>query len=211
MCEGKGDVLHLPEPDLLPDREINFLELIELRASRRQYTAEALSLQELSYLLWCTQGVKMVAEGGRTLRNVPSAAALHPLTTLLYLQNVENVSAGFYQFMPVEHALKRLTLSEDAPEEMLIAFEQQAMVRQSAAIFFWVADVVRGIRTYGRKVYEYIYLDAGHIGQNLYLTAQALGLGACAVGRFDEAALHRSLLLDGEEKKIVHAACIGKI
>ena len=201
MCEGKGDVLQLPEPDLLPDREINFLELIELRASRRQYTAEALSLQ----------GVKMVAEGGRTLRNVPSAAALHPLTTLLYLQNAEDVSAGFYQFMPVEHALKRLTLSEDAPEEMLTAFEQQAMVRQSAAIFFWVADIVRGIRTYGRKVYEYIYLDAGHIGQNLYLTAQALDLGACAVDRFDEAALHRSLLLDGEEKKIVHAACIGKI
>ena len=190
MCEGKSDVLQLPEPDLLPDREINFLELIELRASRRQYTAEALSLQELSYLLWCTQGVKMVAEGGRTLRNVPSAAALHPLTTLLYLQNVENVPTDFYQFMPVEHALKRLTLSEDAPEEMLTAFEQQAMVRQSAAILFWVADVVRG---------------------NLYLTAQALGLGACAVGRFDEAALHRSLLLDGEEKKIVHAACIGKI
>ena len=94
---------------------------------------------------------------------------------------------------------------------MLAAFEQQAMVRQSAAIFLWVADIVRGIRTYGRRVYEYICLDAGHIGQNLYLTAQALGLGACAVGRFDEAALHRSLLLDGEEKKIVHAACIGKI
>ena len=126
MCEGKGDVLQLPEPDLLPDREINFLELIELRASRRQYTAEALSLQELSYLLWCTQGVKMVAEGGRTLRNVPSAAALHPLTTLLYLQNAEDVPTDFYQFMPVEHALKRLTLSEDAPEEMLAAFEQQA-------------------------------------------------------------------------------------
>ena len=83
--------------------------------------------------------------------------------------------------------------------------------RHRKGIFFWVADVVRGIRTYGRKVYEYIYLDAGHIGQNFYLTAEALGLGACAVGRFDEAALHRSLLLDGEEKKIVHAACIGKI
>ena len=151
MCEGKGDVLQLPEPDLLPDREINFLELIELRASRRQYTAEALSLQELSYLLWCTQGVKMVAEGGRTLRNVPSAAALHPLTILLYLQNAEDVSAGFYQFMPVEHALKRLTLSEDAPEEMLTAFEQQAMVRQSAAIFVWA----QGLRVHLSRCRSY--------------------------------------------------------
>ena len=94
MCEMKGDIVRLPEPDLLPDKEINFLELIELRASRRQYTEEPLTKAELSYLLWCTQGVKMVCEGGGTLRNVPSAAALHPLTTLLYLQNVEDVPAG---------------------------------------------------------------------------------------------------------------------
>ena len=195
MCEMSG-VLRLPEPDFLPDKEINFLELIELRASRRQYTAEALTVQELSYLLWCTQGVKMVCEDGRTLRNVPSAAALHPLQTLLCLQNVEDVPAGVYRFLPVEHALKR--------------FEQQEMVRQSAVLFLWEADILRGIRTYGRKVYAYVYIDAGHIGQNLYLTAQALGIGACALGCFDESALHRALMLDGEERKIVHAACVGR-
>ena len=210
MCEMSG-VLRLPEPDFLPDKEINFLELIELRASRRQYTAEALTVQELSYLLWCTQGVKMVCEDGRTLRNVPSAAALHPLQTLLCLQNVEDVPAGVYRFLPVEHALKRLTLSEGASEGVLAAFEQQETVRQSAALFLWEADILRGIRTYGRKVYAYVYIDAGHIGQNLYLTAQALGIGTCALGCFDESALHRALMLDGEEKKIVHAACIGKI
>ena len=211
MCEMNGDIVRLPEPDLLPDKEINFLELIELRASRRQYTKEPLSKAELSYFLWCTQGVKMVCEGGGTLRNVPSAAALYPLTTLLYLQNVEDVPAGLYQFMPVEHVLKRIALPEEAANDVPAAFEQQAMVRQSAALFLWFADILRGIRTYGRKVYEYIYLDAGHVGQNLYLTAEALGLGACAVGRFDEGALHRSLKLDGEEKKIVHAACVGRI
>ena len=211
MSEMNAAILRLPEPDLLPDKAINFLELIELRASRRQYTTEPLSLQELSYLLWCTQGVKMVAESGRTLRNVPSAAALHPLTTLLYLSNAEDVPRGFYQFLPVEHVLKKLDVAEELAQDALAAFEQQAMVRESAAMFLWVADILSGIRAYGRKVYEYIYLDAGHVGQNLYLTAQALGLGASAVGRFDEAALHQALALDGEEKKIVHTACIGKI
>lgn len=211
MSEMNGDILRLLEPDLLPDKEINFLELIELRASRRQYTKEPLSLQELSYLLWCTQGVKMAAEGGRTLRNVPSAAALHPVTTLLCLQNVEDASCGIYQFLPVEHALKRLDFSDDTMQEALAAFEQQTMVRESAVLFLWAADILCGIRAYGRKVYEYVYLDAGHIGQNLYLTAEVLGIGACALGRFAEGALHRALALDGEEKKIVHAACVGKI
>ena len=201
----------LPNPNLLPEKEMGFLELIELRSSCRKYTDEPLDIRELSYLLWCTQGVKLVCETGRTLRNVPSAASLHPLTSLLFIRNVKEILPGLYEFLPLDHALKCVSLGKKLEETVFRAFDEQEMLQQSAVLFLWVADILRGIQTYGRKVYRYVYLDAGHVGQNLYLTAQALALGACAVSSYDEEVLHKALSLDGEEKKIVHTACVGKV
>lgn len=211
MFNRGSPVIFLPEPDLLPEKEVGVLELIELRSSRRRYTNESLDTKELSYLLWCTQGIKSVCENGRTLRNVPSAASLHPLISLLFVRNVKGIFPGLYEFLPFDHALKSVAFEKGMEENVFYAFDEQEMVRQSAVLFLWVADILRGIRAYGRKVYRYIYLDAGHVGQNLYLTAQALKLGVCTVTSYEEERLHKALSLDGKEKKVVYTACVGKV
>ena len=89
QAPAEAKLVRLPEPELLPDREVNFLELVELRASVRSYTETPFTMQELSYLLWCAQGVKMPIGKGGSMRNVPSAGARHAFETYLFVQKVE--------------------------------------------------------------------------------------------------------------------------
>ena len=106
-------LIDLPEPDLLPDAHVNFLEMIELRSTLRQYDdTKELTKKELSYLLWCTQGVKMVMQT-KTVRNVPSAGGRNALETFLYIRRVEDIKPGLYRFLPLEHKLVLVSDSEN--------------------------------------------------------------------------------------------------
>ena len=204
----------LPEPELLPDRQVNFLELVELRTTQRQFAEDPLTLQDLSYLLWCSQGVKTGLSDGGSMRNVPSAGARHPFETYLYLQRVEGLEPGFYQFLAFEHALspcRELSDAEGAGKRFLSAFRTKAVAETSAAIFVWAAEADRMLYRFGTRGIRYLYLDAGHVCQNLYLAAETLRLGACALGAFDDATLNEALHLDGEDGEFaVYAAAVGR-
>ncbi len=203
-------VIPLPEPGLLPDIQLNFLELIELRASVRNYSSKPITLQELSFLLWCTQGVKMAMPSGATMRNVPSAGARHAISTYLLIQRVDGLTPGLYRFLPLEHALCPICLGAEAVSSILPAFPAAAMVESSAIAFLWSADYSRMSDRFGARALRYLFLDAGHICQNLYLAAQALRLGVCAVGAFYDQALNDALELEGENEFTVYAATVGK-
>ena len=128
-------VIKLPEAELLPDREVNFLELVELRASVRSYTQTPFTLQELAYLLWCTQGVKMPIGKGGSMRNVPSAGARHAFETYLFVQKVEGLVPGFYRYLAFEHLLLPLAKQipwEESREAFLHAFRTRQAVEESA-------------------------------------------------------------------------------
>ena len=206
-------IFPLPEVELLGDAEVNFLELVELRASVREYTEESLSLKELSYLLWCTQGVKMPLPEGRSLRTVPGAGARHALETYLFVQRVLGLPPGFYRYLAYEHAL--LPLWDELPYEekavpFSLAFSSGRTVRASAVTLVWTAARERLTYDFGRRGYRYAFLDAGHACQNLYLAAQTIKLGVCALGAFDDAALAEVLRLDGEKEFPLYAASVGK-
>ncbi len=199
----------LPEPDFFPDINVNFLETIELRTSVRQYQQdEPIPVKELSYLLWCTQGVKMALPNGGSMRNVPSAGARHALETYLFVQRVEGLKPGFYRFLPFDHAL--LPLTDLDKEAFLAAFPGRRMVEKSAVTFVWSAVRDRMTHRYGPRAYRYLFLDAGHVCENLYLAAQTVKTGVCAVGSFDDAALNQALALDGREEFAIYAATAGK-
>lgn len=199
----------LPEPDFFPDVNVNFLETVELRTSIRQYQQdEPVAIKELSYLLWCTQGVKMALPSGGSMRNVPSAGARHALETYLFVQRVEGMKPGFYRFLPFDHAL--LPLASVDKEAFLAAFPGRRMVEKSAVTFVWSAVRDRMTYRYGPRAYRYIFLDAGHVCENLYLAAQTVKTGVCAVGSFDDDALNRALLLDGREEFAIYGATVGK-
>lgn len=201
----------LPEPDFLDDHQVSFLELMELRASVREYSDKPLTLKELSYLLWCTQGVKMVLNGGVTKRTVPSAGGRNALETYLYIDKVEGVEPGLYRFLPLEHALLPLAVGAEVKEKLAQGFSNVHMYNGAAVTFMWSAVLARMEYCYGGRAFQYIFLDAGHVCQNLYLAAYTLGVGTCAIGHYKDEELNGLLALDGEREFMVYAAHVGKV
>ena len=204
-------VIPLPEPGLLPDVNVNFLELVELRSSIRQYSQEELSLEDLSYLLWCTQGVKMVLPNGDSRRNVPSAGGRHAFETYLYIQRVEGLAPGLYRFLAFDHALVLEAGKEEIEEAFLASFKAENMVKNSAVAFVWATIPGRMYRRFGNRAYRYLFLDAGHVCENLYLAGQTIHVGICAIGAFYDDKLNRVLGLDGEEEFAIYGATAGKM
>jgi SagB-type dehydrogenase family enzyme len=200
----------LPRPETLEMPVMDLRIAIEQRTSVRQYSDTPLSLAELSYLLWTTQGVKEISSRPVTLRTVPSAGARHAFETFVLANRVEGLAPGLYRFLASEHAL---ILADDSPtiaEDLTVGCYKQAMVNRAAVAFFWVAVVDRMFWRYDERGYRYLHLDAGHVCQNLYLAGESLGCGTCAIAAFDDDLLNQALQVDGKEMFVVYAATTGK-
>jgi len=203
-------LIDLPAPASLALGGIDLRQAIENRRSVRQYTQQPLSLAELSFLLWCTQGVKRVTDRPTTLRTVPSAGARHAFETYLLVNRVEGLVPGLYRFLAIEHKLIEADLTPGLADRMAQACLKQHFVKSSAATFIWSAVAYRMAWRYTERGYRYLHLDAGHVCQNLYLAAGAIGCGACAIAAFDDEAVNRLLGLDGEEQFAIYLATVGK-
>lgn len=205
------NVISLPNPEMLEDREVSFLQMIELRETVRQYSGQPMTLEELSFLLWCTQGVKAILpEEGRTMRTVPSVKGAHAFETMLLVNNVEGLEPGLYRFLALGHALQQIAVGETVLDEYVECFLPKNMVKKSGVTFIWTADFQRMAYGCGNRAARYIYLDAGHVCQNLYLAAQQKHIGVCAVGNFDDEKLNAKLNLDGRSSFTVYCATAGK-
>lgn len=180
------------------------------RKSHRAFTPESLSLEELSFLLWATQGLRKMP-AAVTYRTVPSAGCRHALETYLAVFRVEGVTPGLYRYLPVEHALLPLA----APEQLELSLGQaafnQRFVARGAATFIWTTIPVRMEWRYGDASYKVIALDAGHVCQNLYLACEAIRSGTCAIAAYDQEAMDALLGLDGETEFTIYLAPVGKV
>ena len=167
-------------------------------------------MSELSYLLWCTQGVKDIIPGTATLRTVPSAGARHAFETFLLSNNVTGLSPGLYRYAACEHKLSFLNADHHVTDVIVQGCLGQEMVKTCAATFIWTAVAYRMTWRYGERGYRYLHLDAGHVCQNLYLAAEAIDCGVCAIGAFDDDLINSALGLDGEEHFAIYIVTAGK-
>ena len=209
---GEMELVELPEPDPEVAVKTEFYQLLKDRESRRQYTAESLSLAELSFLLYSTQGVKeVVGKGYATRRPVPSAGARHPFETYLAVNRVEDLTPGLYRYLPLTHQLLFLEASDQLLDPLAKANLGQRFVGQSAVVFIWSCIPYRAEWRYMAHAHKNMLIDVGHICQNLYLAAEALGAGTCAIGAYDQGAMDTILNLDGTDEYVVYLAPVGKI
>jgi SagB-type dehydrogenase family enzyme len=207
----EGKLVHrLPNPKEAPRRAMDIWDAINNRVSVRAYSEEPLSLEELSYLLWCTQGVKEATNRPATLRTVPSAGARHCFETYLLVNRVEGLRQGLYRFLAAEHSLQEVDTDPGIAERVTQACFNQRFVMQSAATFIWTVVAYRMMWRYGERGYRYMHLDAGHVCQNLYLAAEAIGCGACAIAAFHDDALNEALKIDGVDQFAVYVGVFGK-
>ena len=203
-------VIDLPDPATVPVKKIDLTEAINARVSVRKYAGIPLGLGELSYLLWSTQGVRQVTPRPATLRTVPSAGSRHPFETYILVNRVEGLASGIYRFLAIEHKLVEVDLAEGVAERIVAASLNQRFIVNAAVTFIWVAVAYRSYWRYHERSYRYMHLDAGHVGQNLYLAAQAVDCGVCVVGAYDDDALNAALGLDGVEEFVIYMAAAGK-
>jgi SagB-type dehydrogenase family enzyme len=195
----------------LPDphgyRGLSLEEAIEQRRSRRNYVAGPLSLAELSRLLHAASGITDPARG---FRAAPSAGALYPIETYAVAHNVTGVEPGLYHYAVAEHALEQLRIG-DLRAEIMMAGIGQEMLSEAQVCFVLSAIFQRTRWKYRERTYRYVQLEAGHIGQNLYLAATSMGLGACVVGAFLDDDLNDLLEVDGEEEAALYIIAVGRV
>lgn len=209
--EGARPIGLVP-PEKLSLGEIPLREAIGRRRSRRRFSPEPLTLEELSFLLWATQGVReVVRDGIATFRSVPSAGARHPFETYISAHRVEGLTPGLYRYLPLDHKLALLREDPDLPEKTAAAALGQRFVGEAAVVFVWTAIPYRTEWRYSVRSHKVIAIDAGHVCQNLYLACEAIGAGTCAVGAYSQSAVDRLLGVDGEDEFAVYLAPVGKL
>ncbi len=184
-----GERFTLPQPR--ESGKYSLEEVLIKRRSIRSFTEQALTLEELSQLLFAAQGITEERHGFRT---APSAGALYPLEIYAVVGKVEGLSEGVYRYLPEEHELEKV-LTEDRREGLFRSALYQAAIKEAPVVFVICAVYGRTTRKYGERGVRYVHMEAGHVGQNIYLQAEALNLGTVAIGAFHDEAVAQVLSL----------------
>lgn len=190
----------------------DFYAVLQNRRSRRVFGAQPLTLEQLSVLLYATQGVqKIVGKGVQTTqRPVASGGARHAFETYITLQNAEGLQPGLYHYLALEHRLEFLWEMPDYQNEVAANLNGQTWAALAPAVFYWACDAYRCEWAYAENAHKLMLLDAGHVGQNLQLAAEALGLGSCCIASYNQTRCDAMLGLDGEDEFMVYAAAMSK-
>ena len=204
-------IIQLPNQETWSIPPCDLQTAIAKRASHRRFTAESLSLDELAFLLWSTQGVRTELHEAAVLRTVPSAGCRHPFETYLAVMRVEGLEGGIYRYLPLDHSLVFVREVDDLPARLTAASHGQSFAGQAAVTFIWTAIPARTEWRYAEASYKVIALDAGHVCQNLYLACEAIGAGTCAMAAYNQTLLDDLLGVDGTEEFSIYMAPVGKI
>ena len=203
-------IIDLPEPESIIIPPCDLRTAIEERHSIRTYAKEPLSLAELAFLLWCTQGVKKVAGTSATFRTVPSAGARHAFETYLLVIDVEGLERGLYRYLALTHQVQQIDTDPTLHIRITEACLGQQFIMGSGVVFLWVAVPYRMTWRYSERGYRELHKDAGHVCQNLYLAASAVGCGVCAIAAYEDDAMHAILGIDGVDQFLIYLATVGK-
>ena len=211
-CPPGAIVADLPEPAGKTLKTPNLDRCFRRRRSRRAFTRGSLSLDELSYLLWCTQGIDSAApDGSSSMRPAPSAGARHPFETYLVVQRVTGLAPGVYRYLPVGHQVVLEFEEIDLPGKLTAATLGQTFVGEGAVVFVWSCVPYRGEWRYTAHAHKVMLMDAGHLCQNLYLACEAMGCGTCAIGACDQQAMDQLVRLDGNDEFVAYLAPVGRV
>ena len=184
------NMIKLPSPRR--ESSTSLEEAIVQRRSRRSFTQQDLSWEQVSQLLWAAQGI---TDESTQFRAAPSAGALYPLE--LYVVTGE----GVYHYLPQGHELEKVLDGDFCPPLCEAALSQPAV--EDAPVSIVIAAVYqRTEKKYGERAVRYVHLEAGHAAQNILLQAVALGLGAVPVGAFYDDKVQEVLSLPPDEEPL---------
>lgn len=187
------------------------MDAVAGRKSHRKFTDDSLTLEELSFLLWATQGVREVLESGAVRRTVPSGGNRHPFETYLVINRVEGLEPGLYRYLPLDQKLCRLGKIDDAAARVGEGCNGQTFVGEGAVVFVWSVIPYRSEWRYSHLSYRPVLMDVGHVCQNLYTACEAIGVGTCAIAAFDQTLMDTLIGVDGKDEFTIYLAPVGVI
>lgn len=197
--------ISLPAPDIQGGQGL--WDSLRKRRSVRAYKEGSLTQDDLSQMLWATQGITDRVHD-HELRTAPSAGALYPIETYLCINRVDGIKPGLYHYNIRNHSLD-LVKAGDASKAIGKAALDQKIAEKAAVVFIWSALFQRSKWKYLQRAYRYIFLDAGHLAQNLALSAEALGLGSCQIAAIYDDEMNELLGIDGTEESVIYLSSVG--
>jgi SagB-type dehydrogenase family enzyme len=203
----------------------DFFECTMSRSSRRMYSEEPMTIDELSFLLWCTQGVKKVIGGykkylkdgsGRNyLRPVAEGGCIPAYETYLVINNVSGIASGIWKYLPLSHQLLHVKEVDDLPTRVSNVFtnpsQNQSYAAKAGVVFFWICRPYYGEWRYKETSHKIMLIDLGHISHQLYLATEAIGCGCCTIGGYYQNKADELIGVDGEGEFTVLCASVGHI
>ncbi|MCL2377899.1 MAG: SagB/ThcOx family dehydrogenase [Defluviitaleaceae bacterium] len=209
-----GTVINLPSfDDVL--KTPDYMQLLDTRRSLRDYSGNPMSQAELAFMLWSVQGVQAYRGNVATFRTVPSGGARHPFETYIAVQTVQGMEPGLYRYLPLENvgkkaaAIERLGSIEDYTNKITAMLAGQAWAAKAPVILFYSCIPYRAEWRYDSAAHRVVLIDLGHLGQNVMLSAVALGLGSCCMAAFDQQLCDQVLGFDGLNEYTVYAVSVG--
>lgn len=194
-------------PRELKEVTMDFAEVLSRRKSIRNFSTQPLSKVDLAFLLWASTGIQRI-EQGYEFRTVPSAGALYPTETYIAANNIEDVEKGIYHYNIKNHILEQIKPGNYG-EALTHAALNQNMCATASVVFIWTAIFGRSKWKYSQRAYRYIYLDAGHVADNLALAATSINCGSCHIGAFFDDEINSIVDIDGTEESAICLSVVG--
>jgi SagB-type dehydrogenase family enzyme len=193
-------ITKLPSPQLTGNMSVE--QSIQNRRSVRKYSNQSLNLTDVSQLLWAAQGI---TDTQRKLRAAPSAGQVYPLELYVVVGNggVVGLKGGLYHYVPINNTLEMI-LEGDLRNNLSQVANGQPWVKQAPMNIVITGNYMKMINKYKdpQLSTRFVDMEAGHVGENIYLQAEALGLATVSLGSFDENQMIRLLHLTENETSL---------
>jgi len=198
--EDSAMIYKLSSPRI--EGKMSLEETFSKRRSHRSYTNQAISAEDLSQILWAAYGITKPLDHPRAmggLRTAPSAGATYPLNIYVLVGNVKDIEPGVYKYVSDGHKIIQVN-DKDIRTDLCAAALNQEMIKDAPVSLFYSATYSRSTKIYGTRGSErYVCIDLGHSAENVYLQAEALHLGTCAIGAFADDEVKKVMQLPEEE------------
>lgn len=218
-------LIDLPPINSQTAPKADFFQCTSSRISRRAYSEKSMTIDELSFLLWCTQGVKKVIGGymryikdgsGRNyLRPVATGGCIPSYETYLAINNMSGIKNGIWKYLPLSHQLLHIKSVENLPMRISDTFtnpsQNQSYASKAAVVFFWVCRPYYGEWRYKETSHKVLLIDLGHISHQLYLATEAISCGCCAIGAYYQDKADELIGVNGEDEFTVLCATVGHV
>lgn len=203
--------IKLPSPKKFKVPDVSVRKAIEGYEPVGFFSRSSITLKDLSYILWCTQGFKKIVSETIELRNIPSSGSRYPLETYFVASDVEGLEPGLYRFLPQSHSIVAERVDPDIILEMSTASMNFKIMTRAAVTFLWVAIPYRSVWALGNRGYRSCFIEAGHTCQNLIMAAANLGYEVFPTDMFHDDLVVKLIGLDAETQWPVYLAAVGSV